>query len=1020
MPRPRTVHLVDGSGQFHRAFHAIRGLATSRGLPTNATYGFTTMLRKLLEDEKPEHVAVLFDPPGRTFRHEQYQEYKANRPKMDDDLAVQLPYIRRVCEAFRLAVVEVAGFEADDAIATLAEQAVAGGFEVVIVTADKDMLQLVERARPGAEPGPRGDGRHRPRRKGGRGEVGRAPGARRRRARARGRRGRQRARCPRASATRARATWCASSGRVEAVIANADKVKRAAYREGLKGHAADALLSKQLVTLRRDVPVRLDLDAIAVREPDRSACHALFKELEFQALAREFAPQVESGAGDHRLLLDTSSIAAAAGEARESGRVALALVLTDSQAMRARALGIALAWAEGRSVYVPFAHTGFDVQGALAGPAALALLRPLLEDAAVRKVSAHAKRDRIVLGRLGVDLAGLGFDALLASYLIDPGRRGYALEDLAFEYLGERRSAGSAGVASADAPAGVTAVATGSEAELLLRLDAPMTRHLDSEGLLPIFDDMEMPLVAVLADMERAGVRVDVELLASMSREMEAQLQALTREIHTLAKGEFNINSPIQLREVLFDRLGLKSAKKTAKTRAASTAEDVLEELALVHELPRRILEYRSVQKLKSTYVDALPALVNPETGRIHATFNQTVAATGRLSSTDPNLQNIPIRTPEGRRIREAFVAEPGHLLLSADYSQIELRVLAHLSGDATLIDTFRKGEDVHDRTSREIFGPLSAVPKDEQRRVSKMVNYALLYGKSAFTLAKDLGIERKQAERFIEAYFSRYPGVRQFIDDTIVKARETGTVRTLLGRLRRLPDLRAKNTPVRMEAERQAMNTPVQGSAADLIKRAMIDLHAELARRKLGARLILQMHDELLLEVPEAEAEEARALVKQVMEGALKLDVPLVADAHLGRSWAEVHWSRARHVGRHDQRRPQRRSRMPEHLAGQPPAAAPLRGPRAGEGHHRRGTWFAFYEKGVPRSIAYPTSTLPETWTGGSRSAIPIAWRCASTWTRGCRSRRSPIASCASETLRFANALFQQGVPVQGRTAPP
>jgi len=371
---------------------------------------------------------------------------------------------------------------------------------------------------------------------------------------------------------------------------------------------------------------------------------------------------------------------------------------------------------------------------------------------------------------------------------------------------------------------------------------------------------------------------------------MEARLDTLTRQIHVLAKGEFNVNSPIQLREVLFDRLGLKSAKKTAKTRAASTAEDVLEELALVHELPRRILEYRSVQKLKSTYVDALPGLVDPETGRIHATFNQTVAATGRLSATDPNLQNIPIRTPEGRRIREAFVAEPGNLLLSADYSQIELRVLAHLSKDATLIDTFRRGEDVHDRTSREIFGALSAVPKDEQRRISKMVNYALLYGKSAFTLAKDLGLERKQAEAFIAAYFARYPGVRRFIDDTIAQARETGTVRTLLGRLRRLPDLRSRNFPVRMEAERQAMNTPVQGSAADLIKQAMIDLNRELARRALRSRLILQIHDELLLEVPEAEAEAARALVKEVMEGALKLDVPLVADARLGRSWAEVH----------------------------------------------------------------------------------------------------------------------------------
>jgi DNA polymerase-1 len=417
-----------------------------------------------------------------------------------------------------------------------------------------------------------------------------------------------------------------------------------------------------------------------------------------------------------------------------------------------------------------------------------------------------------------------------------------------------------------------------------------MTARLGDEGLLGIYEEMERPLVRVLAEMELAGVKVDVALLRAMGREMDDALRSLTARIHEQAKGEFNVNSPVQLREVLFDRLSLRSARKTAKTRAASTAEDVLEELALVHELPRLILEYRQVQKLKSTYVDALPALVDPRTGRIHATFNQTVAATGRLSSADPNLQNIPIRTPEGRRIREAFVAEPGHLLLSADYSQIELRVLAHLSKDKTLIDTFVKGEDVHDRTAREIFGPLSAVPPDEQRRIAKMVNYALLYGKSAFSLAKDLGIERKQAEAFIEAYFARYPDVRGFIQETIATARETGSVRTLLGRLRRLPDLRARNFQVRAEAERQAMNTPVQGSAADLIKRAMIDLHDEIAERKMRSRLILQIHDELLLEVPEAEAEEARALVKRVMEGALKLDVPLVAEAKLGKSWAEVH----------------------------------------------------------------------------------------------------------------------------------
>jgi DNA polymerase I len=889
MPRPRTVHLVDGSGQFHRAFHAIRGLATSRGLPTNATYGFTTMLRKLLQDEQPEHVVVLFDPPGRTFRHEQYAEYKANRPAMESDLAVQLPYIRRVCEAFRLPIVEVPGFEADDVIATLADQAVAAGFRVVVVTADKDMLQLVSDVVVVLNPGREGtgatllDGKAVEAKWGVSPErivdvlalvgdsVDNVPGV------------------PGIGDKGARDLVC-EFGPVENVIANADKVKRAAYREGLKAHAQEALLSKQLVTLRRDVPVSLDLDAIVRRDPDRAACHALFKELEFQALAKEYAPEKALGAGDHRIVLDRPSLDAAVAEARTAGRVALGVVVTSGPAMRARLLGVSLSWAEGRSVYVPVGHAGLESQDALPAAEALAGLRPVLENASVRKASAHSKRDLVVLGRAGVALEGTGFDALLVSYLLDPGRRTYALEDLAFEYLGERRPAAGNGVAAEDAPAGAVASVAGAETELVLRLDEPMTARLREEGLLPIYEEMERPLVGVLADMERAGVKVDVPLLRSMSRDMDQQLRSLTARIHEQAKGEFNINSPIQLREVLFDRLSLRAGKKTAKTRAASTAEDVLEELALVHELPRLILEYRQVQKLKSTYVDALPEMVDPQTGRIHATFNQTVAATGRLSSADPNLQNIPIRTPEGRRIREAFVAEPGWLLLSADYSQIELRVLAHLSKDATLIDTFVKGEDVHDRTAREIFGPLSPVRPEDQRRISKMVNYALLYGKSAFTLAKDLGIERRQAEAFIEAYFSRYPDVRGFIQETIAQARETGCVRTLLGRLRRLPDLRAKNFQVRAEAERQAMNTPVQGSAADLIKRAMIDLHEELRERRLRSRLILQIHDELLLEVPESEAEDARALVKRVMEGALALDVPLVADARLGRSWAEVH----------------------------------------------------------------------------------------------------------------------------------
>ena len=890
MARPQTVYLIDGSAQLHRAYFAIKGLATTRGLPTNAVYGFTTMLRKLYEDEEPEWVGISFDLPGATFRHEQYTEYKATRRRMDDDLAVQLPYVSRVCEVFGLPRLDVAGFEADDVIATLARQAVEKGLKVVVVSGDKDLLQLVSDdvlvISPGREGAPSvfydrktveekwgvppervvdvlalvGD------------SVDNVPGV------------------PGIGEKGAR-DLVKEFGALEDVLANADKIKRNAYREGLISHKDDAILSKSLVTLRGDVPVTLDLEALKRRPPNRAAANALFTELEFVALAKEYAPEAGPSRTEYAVLLEPDAIRAAVTEARKAGRVAVCFVRDAREPMRAQPLGVALAWERGHAVYIPLHHSPLEVPDGRPAAELLELMRPLFEDPLVRKLSARGKHDRIMLCEQGLGCESLGFDALVASYMLNPGRRQYTLEDLAVEFLGERPQTSSPLVeGGGEVSLSAAAAAATQDADIALRLEEPLTRRLNEEGLADIYAQMELPLVEVLADMERAGVKINVPFLLDMSRDMEQQIADLTVRIHELAGGAFNINSPIQLRDILFDKLGMKSAKKTAKTRASSTAEEVLEELARHHELPRKILEYRAVQKLKSTYVDALPQLVNPRTGRIHASFNQTVAATGRLSVADPNLQNIPIRTAEGRRIREAFVAERGHLLLSADYSQIELRVLAHLSKDPTLIDTFRRGEDVHDRTGREIFGPLSAVSPDEQRRVSKMVNYALLYGKTAFTLAKDIGVTQKEADQFIQAYFARYPAVRVFIDETIAGARKTGMVRTLLGRLRRLPDLNAKNFQVRMEAERQAMNTPVQCSAADLIKKAMIDLHRELRRRQMGSRLILQIHDELLLEVPEAEAERARALVKEIMEGALELDVPLVADARLGSSWAEVH----------------------------------------------------------------------------------------------------------------------------------
>ncbi len=887
MPRDGTLYLVDGSAQVHRAFFAIRGLATSRGMPTGAVYGFTTMLRKLLEDEQPPWIGISFDLAGPTFRHEAYADYKANRRRMEDDLAVQLPYVRKVCDAFRIPVVELAGYEADDVIATLARQAVDAGLKVVVVSGDKDLLQLVSKDVLVLNPGREGTGATLYDAKGVEEKFGvppervvdvlalvgdavdNVPGVA-------------------GIGDKGARDLVREFGSVEAVLDNADKVKRATYREGLKTHREDALLSKRLVTLKSDAPVTLDLEALRRVEPDRAAAHALFTELEFVALARSYAPEVTGREPTLRVVTAEADLRAALAGAREAGRLALAVVPTSREPMRAAILGLGLSWRAGEAIYVPLGHSTIDVPEAIPASVACAALHEIVGSTSVVKLSANAKRDRVLLGAQGLRCDRFDFDALVASYLVNPGRRSYGLEELAMEYLGERVSLPAE--LPPDVGLDMAAKAAGVEADLVFRLEAPLRRRLEDEGLRGIYEQTEMPLVEVLAEMEAAGVKIDVAMLRAMSADMERQIGQLTREICALAGGEFNINSPVQLRDVLFDRLGLRKGKKTAKTRAASTAEDVLEELAAEHELPRKILEYRAVQKLKSTYVDALPVLVDPRTGRIHATFNQTVAATGRISSSDPNLQNIPIRTAEGRRIRAAFVAEEGHLLLSADYSQIELRILAHLSKDPTLIDTFRRGEDVHDRTSREVFGAFSAVPADEQRRISKMVNYALLYGKTAFTLAKDIGVSKGEAESFIAAYFARYPLVRRFIDETIADARASGKVRTLLGRLRRLPDLTARNFQVRMEAERQAMNTPVQGSAADLIKKAMVDLHAALAARRLRSRLILQIHDELLLEVPESEAEAARSLVTEIMEGALALDVPLVVDARLGRNWSLAH----------------------------------------------------------------------------------------------------------------------------------
>lgn len=869
---------MDGTGLVHRSFFAVRGLATRAGQPTGAVYGFINTIRALMGIEQPTHFVVTFDVSGSASREEAFPEYKAHRPRMDEDLASQLPLIDRACQALRLPVVTAQGFEADDVIATLARQAVDQGFDVVIITSDKDLLQLVSEHVSVLAPGRDGRPEKRYDREGVLEKMGvppervvdllalvgdavdNIPGV------------------PGIGEKGAR-DLLQQFGSLDELLAHAGEVKRAAYREGLVNHADKAQLSRQLATLDDKVPVAFKPAESVVARPDREAAYALFKELEFSAFARDMAPEVSAFSFRHRVANDDAELKDLLAAARQAGEMAFSLSISADRPMDAKIQGIALACGDDAA----FLALSDGVPGEVSS---------LLENPKIEKWTTCSRRDFVVLGEAGIKPAGRVLDASLAAYVLSPGKRGSSVREIAEEEIGLP--------ANADLPneegtqASLLADHDGErharEAAVLIRLAPRLRARLEADGLMDLFLELEMPLASILAEMERAGVLVDRQALKTLSNEIGPEIDQLAQRIHALAGRPFNILSPVQLRQILFEEMGLESGRKTEKTKTLSTADDVLEELAKEHEFPRLILEYRGITKLRSTYVDALPELINPRTGRIHASFRQNIAATGRLSSTDPNLQNIPIRTALGRRVREAFIAPPGHLLLSADYSQIELRILAHLSEDPILIETFRRGEDVHDRTSLEIFGPFTTLPKDEQRRRSKMVNYALLYGKTAFTLAHDIGITRKEADAFIRAYFDRYPKVRGFIDASIEEARETGMVRTMLGRLRRLPDIQSKNVPARLESERQAVNTRVQGSAADLIKKAMVDLDHALRARGLKTRLISQIHDELLLETPEAEQEEALHLVRKTMSEAMSLKVPLDVDAKVGKNWAAAH----------------------------------------------------------------------------------------------------------------------------------
>ena len=900
MSTSQRLFLIDGSSQMYRAYHAMRGggLSGPEGKTTHAVYIFVTMLRKLIQDHAPQYIAASFDLAGPTFRDDLVADYKANRAPMPPDLAEQIPWVHEACEAMGVPIITSKRYEADDVIGTLATKAVAAGFEVAIVTGDKDFFQLVHdgikvynprddgtwydaaavREKFGVAPEQvvdvlalMGDSID---------NIKGVPGI--------GEKGAK--------------DLIAQYGDIEALLKHAGEVTNKRYREGLQAHAEDARQSRELARIRTDVPVDFDPASLRYRGADRQRCFQHFTRMGFRSLVMDYAPTADSVGKDYAIVSTTQEVETLAAELRAAGRIGLRVLPDAPSSMRASIVGLSFSASPRRARYVPlttepreglFATEAEERTGGVDVADALAILTPVLEDESVRKVGHDLKFDAIVLARHGITLRGLDTDTMLASYLLDATRSSHPLEDLAIEHAGYKAlreedvcGRGAKAISFRSIPVAAALDYAGERADLALQLDATLRGLLDRESLTALYRDLEMPLIPVLVDLERAGIRVDGRALAAQSRHIDQELATRSAQIFEMAGEEFNINSPQQLSRILFDKLQLPTLKRNIKTKTASTAVEVLEELALAHDIPRLILEWRALQKLKGTYIDALPQLVNPDTGRVHTCFNQAVAATGRLSSSDPNLQNIPIRTELGREIRGAFIAEPGHVLISADYSQIELRVLAHLSGDEALIDSFRRGEDIHDRTAAKVFGENSGLSEHELRRRAKIINYALLYGKTAFTLAKDIGVTQQAAQEFINAYFAGFPAVRRFIDDLLATARTTGVVKTMFGRRRLVPDLSSRNGQIRAGAERYAVNFPIQGSAADILKRAMIDVHAAMVEAGIRARMILTVHDELLFEAPTESADETAALVREKMEGAVKLKVPLTVDVGIGENW--------------------------------------------------------------------------------------------------------------------------------------
>ena len=923
-PAHHPLTLIDGSGYIFRAFYALPAMTRPDGTPVNAVYGFTNMLVKLLADTESEDVAVIFDTARKTFRNEIYPDYKANRPPPPEELIPQFDLIREATRAFNVPCIELAGYEADDLIATYARLARERGQKVTVVSSDKDLMQLVDEGVAMFDPVKnRAIGRDQVVERFGvppekvidvqslagdaTDNVPGVPGI----------------------GVKTAAQLIQEYGDLDTLLERAGEIKQPKRRQNLIEFAEQARISRKLVTLEQNVPIEVPLDDLKLHAPDPETVRAFLEENGFRTVLARLGDLVgeagtapstaataalapEPGAAAYELVQDLGALEVWIAAAIEQGVVAVDTETTSLEALSADLVGVSLALAPAKACYIPLGHRapkgdgGLDLEGAAEAPeqiplpAALAALKPLLEDPGVLKVGQNIKYDELVLSRYGVSISPID-DTMLLSYVLDGGRHGHGMDELARLHLGietikfkDVAGSGKAQVTFDQVPLEAALDYAAEDADVTLRLYHVLKPRLAPERLTTVYETLERPLVPVLTEMERAGIKVDRDELRRLSNDFAGRIASFETEIHGLAGRAFNIGSPKQLGEILFDELGLPGGKRT-KSGAYATGADILDGLAAQgHALPARVLDWRQLAKLKSTYTDALQERINPETGRVHTSFSQAVASTGRLASTDPNLQNIPIRTEEGRKIRRAFVAEDGHSLLSVDYSQIELRLTAHIAEVAALRQAFLDGQDIHAITASQVFGVPIEGMDPMVRRQAKAINFGIIYGISPFGLANNLGISQGEAKAYIEAYFERYPGIRDYMEKAKAFCREHGFVETLFGRRVHMPGIGDKNPARRGFTERAAINAPIQGTAADIIKRAMIRVPPALARANLRARMLLQVHDELLFEVPEAELDETTQVVKAVMETAcapaLELSVPLVADAGHGPNWAEAH----------------------------------------------------------------------------------------------------------------------------------